>query len=385
MNALQNFDDFRARAKRRLPRMLFEYIDRGSEDEQALRTLRRGLDAIRLAPRVLTGLDAPDTHCQYLDQACPLPLVIAPTGLAGLVCHDGEAKLARAAGRAGLPFTVSTQSVTTIEAIRAAAPDATLWFQLYLWRDRRQSYALLERVRRAGVATLVVTVDTPIAPNREYNVKNGFGVPFRASVRAAADVLCHPAWFVGVLLRCLLQDGMPSYGHYPKAFRHNILSAAQSRGLALENRLTWEDVQRLRDVWPGRIIVKGILHRDDAAQAVAAGMDGIVVSSHGGRNLDCAVAPVEVLADIVAAVNAAIPVFADSGVRRGSDVAKYLALGATAVWIGRAPLWGLAAAGEAGADWLLQRLAHELQCTMTLLGAADLAALRTLDRIPDHF
>jgi len=385
MNALQNFDDFRARAKRRLPRMLFEYIDRGSEDEQALRALRTGLDAIRFAPRVLTGMDAPDTRCQYLDQTCPLPLVIAPTALAALVCHDGEAKLARAAGRTGVPFTVSTQSVTTIETIRAAAPDTTLWFQLYLWQDREQSYSLLERVRGAGVSTLVVTVDTPVAPNREYNVKNGFAVPFRPSARAAADALRHPAWLFGVLLRYLCRDGMPSYGHYPQAFRHNILSAAQSRALALAHRLTWDDIKRLRDVWPGRLIVKGILHRDDAAQALAAGMDGIVVSSHGGRNLDCAVTPTEVLADIVAAVNDAIPVFADSGVRRGSDVAKYLALGATAVWIGRAPLWGLAAAGEAGADWLLARLAHELQCTMTLLGAADMAALRTLARTPNYF
>jgi len=270
MNALQNFDDFRARAKRRLPRMLFEYIDRGSEDEQALRALRAGLDAIRLTPRVLTGMDAPDTRCHYLGQTSPLPLVIAPTALAALVCHDGEAKLARAAGRAGLPYTVATQSVTTIEAIRAAAPDATLWFQLYLWQDRQQSYALLERVRGAGVATLVVTVDTPIAPNREYNVKNGFSVPFRVSAQAVADVLCHPAWFVGVLLRYLCRDGMPSYGHYPKAFRHNILSAAQSRALALENRLTWEDVQRLRDALDAKarqyqdVVKTGRTHLQDA-------------------------------------------------------------------------------------------------------------------------
>ena len=376
MPMLLNASDYRRRARQFLPRGLFEYIDRGSEDETALTRLRDSLDAITLLPAVLTGHDRRDLDTVVFGRRIAAPLAVAPTALAGLVSHDGETKLARAASRVGIPVCISTQSVTSVEAIRRGAPDASLWFQLYVWRDRALTARLLERASACGCDNLLVTVDTPVSPNREYNERNGFGIPFKPRLRSMIDVALHPAWLFGVFARYLMGEGVPSYGHYPDAFRTAITRADIAEAVRLEHRLSWDDMRWLRGIWPGKLIIKGVLAVEDAEKAVEVGADGIVVSVHGGRNLDCLPAPVDCIPAIVGAVNGRLTILADSGVRRGTDVLKYLALGAEAVLLGRLPLWGLAAGGEAGAEAVLRMVLREMDTAMAFLGAHCVSALR---------
>ncbi|MGQ2904564.1 MAG: alpha-hydroxy acid oxidase [Neoaquamicrobium sediminum] len=373
---LLNAADYREKARRRLPRGLFEYIDRGTEDEQALTRLRGSLDAVTLRPSVLCGHASRDIGTTLFGKGLPTPLVVAPTALAGLVAHDGELKLARAAAALGIPFCVSTQSVTTIEDIRRAAPDAALWFQLYVWRDRALTADLLKRVRASDCECLVVTADTQMSPNREYNQRNGFGIPFKPTVRNVADMAVHPGWLLGVMLRYVLAGGVPTYGHYPPEFRSAITRASIADAVRLRTDLSWDDVKRLRDEWPGKLIVKGVLSVEDAELAAGVGADGIVVSAHGGRNLDCLPSPASCLPAIAEAVGDSMVVLADSGVRRGTDALKYLAMGAQGVMLGRLPLWGLAAGGEEGARALLSMMLREMDTAMGFLGVENIAALR---------
>lgn len=368
MALLLNTADYRRKAQRRLPRGLFEYIDRGTEDECAVASMRRALDAVRLSPRVLTGHGERDMRTDLFGSTLSMPVAVSPTALAGMCAHDGEAKLARAAARAGIPFCVATQSVTTVEEVRAGAPDANLWFQLYVWKDRAMTAALLDRVRACDVSTLLVTVDTPMGPKREYNNRNGFAVPFTYSLAAALDVAAHPGWLFGVFLRYLRENGMPTYGHYPAEFRSSLTRPSIAEAVKLENLLNWDDLKELRRLWPGRLVVKGVLDPRDAEMAANLGMDGIVVSAHGGRNLDSAPVVTEVLPVIADKVGHRLDVLADTGIRRGSDALKYIALGAKTVLLGRLPLWGLAAGDEQGADDILAMFRTEMDQTMTFLG-----------------
>lgn len=369
-----NVADARRAAAGRLPHGLFSYVDRGSEDENGIALNRRALDAVRLVPRILRDVSTISTLASILGHEQPLPLVIAPTALAGLVWHDGEVALARAAARAGIPFCVSTQSITPIE--RIAESGAQLWFQLYVWKNRQRTLGLLERAWAAGAETLVLTVDTAMPPNREYNIRNGFGMPLKASWRAGLDVALHPRWAVGVMLRALLAGGVPSYAHYPEAFRSKLGRETLSDEVALARDVTWTDVALLRRQWRGKLVLKGILSVDDARSAAAHGCDAIVVSNHGARNLDCAVGPTQVLPVIAEAAGGRMEILADSGIRRGADIARFLALGATGVMIGRAPLFGLAIGGSDGASRVIEILASELRTTMGFLGATELHQLR---------
>ncbi|BCH25965.1 alpha-hydroxy-acid oxidizing enzyme [Mesorhizobium sp. L-8-10] len=374
---LLNTGDYRERARRKLPRGLFEYIDRGTEDELALSRLRSSLDSVVLRPSVLSGHARREPGTTLFGRRFPTPLVIAPTALAGLVAHNGELKLARAAAALGIPFSVSTQSVTTIEEIRRAAQDATLWFQLYVWRDRTLTADLLKRVRACDCECLVVTADTQMSPNREYNQRNGFGIPFKPTLRNLVDMAVHPRWLLGVMLRYMLAGGVPTYGHYPAEYRSAITRANVQEAVRLETNLSWGDVKRLRDEWPGKLVVKGVLSIEDAELALAVGVDGVVVSAHGGRNLDCLPSTASCLSAIAEAFGDRMTILADSGVRRGTDVLKYLAMGAQGVMLGRLPLWGLAAGDEEGASSVLAMMLREMDTAMGLLGVADIAALRS--------
>lgn len=374
-----NVADYRELARRRLPRGVFEYVDRGTEDEVGLRALRTALDAVRFAPRVLRDVSALDLSTEVFGRRQPLPVIAAPTAMAGLLWHDGEVQLARAARAAGIPFCISTQSTTSIEDIAAGAPGAELWFQLYVWQNRTLTGELLARVRAAGASTLVLTVDTPASPKKEWNVRNGFGVPIAPSLRGGIDVALHPRWLLRVLLRRALASGLPTYAHYPEAFKTRITRAAAAPDLRLAANVTWDELRALRRQWPGRLVLKGILRADDAQQALDCGADGIVVSSHGGRNLDGAPAPIDVLPAIADRVGTKITVLADSGVRRGSDIAKYLARGARAVMLGRALLYGTAVAGTAGASDVLAILRDELERTLAFVGQPCAAALSAAD------
>lgn len=374
LNAILNIEDARRAARRRLPRGLFEYVDRGAEDEISIDGNRRDLDAVRLAPSVLVDVSQRSQEAEVLGRRQPSPLVIAPTAVAGLVWRDGEIALARAAAAAGIPFCVSTQSITSIERI-AAESGAELWFQLYVWKNRERTLALLDRAWAAGARTLVLTVDTAVGPNREYNLRNGFGIPLKPSLRAGIDLALHPRWTFDVLLRSVIASGVPTYAHYPDEFRTQLGRVSLSDEMSLATDVTWEDVTLLRRRWQGKLVLKGVLRVDDAQKAAEYGADAIIVSNHGARNLDCAPGPVLVLPAIVDAVGDRLAILADSGVRRGADIARFLALGASGVLIGRATLYGVAVAGEAGASRVLDLLRNELSITMGMLGARSLADL----------
>lgn len=369
-----NIADLRAAAQRRLPRGIFEFVDRGAEDEIALAGNRDAFRRLKLVPRVMRDVSGRTAETSLFGKPVAMPLVIAPTGAAGLLWHQGEVALARAAASAGIPFTVSTGSMTAMETIADRA-GGQLWFHLNMWRDRDLSFELIERVIAARYEVLVLTVDAVVPPNREYNQRNGFALPFSPRPRAVADMLMHPRWLVGVLGRYAARGGLPAYENYPARLRVPVTNGSQAL-LALRNdSLTWEDVDHIRALWKGPLVIKGIQHADDARLAVDHGADGVVVSNHGGRNLDSARAPLDILPSVVRAVGDRTTVLMDGGVRRGSDIAKAIARGAHAVQIGRATLYGVAVAGEAGAAKALGFLRSELGLTMAYLGCTSVADL----------
>ena len=367
---LLNISDLRARARRRLPKGFFEFIERGAEDDRAILNNRTAFESYMLRPKVLRNVSGRSLACDVLGLPSSMPLVMAPTGAAGLMWHNGEIALAKAAAVAGVPFTLSTASLTSIERIAAEAP-GRLWFQLYMWPDRSMSHDLVKRVQAAGFEALMVTLDTAVAPNRECNVRNGFMLPFRVNRRNALDIALHAPWVYCVILRYLLTTGMPRFENFPEVLQRSLTAAPKGRSALPKNdALTWEDLRTLRQLWKGPLIVKGILHPDDADAAVACGVDAVVVSNHGGRNLDSSIPPLFALPDIVQRVGQRTEVFMDGGVMRGSDVIKALALGAKAVLVGRAPLWGVAVAGQAGAARALEILAQESLRVLGQLGCA---------------
>jgi L-lactate dehydrogenase (cytochrome)/(S)-mandelate dehydrogenase len=366
-----NIADLRALAQRRLPRALFEFVDRGTEDEVALSNNRAALDRIKLRPRVLVDVSQRQTGTTLFGRELSVPIIIAPTGMADLMWFHGELALARAAASAGIPFTLATSSTTPFEQV-SQAMRAPFWFQMYMWNDRAQSHAAMNRARAAGADTLLLTVDTPVFANREFNRRNGFTNPL-LNRRFALDIARHPRWSLGVMGRYLLEGGMPRFVNYPPGLQNDITRAPAR--LASSASVTWDDVDRLREFWTGRLVLKGVLSPEDAVLAVQHGVDGIIVSNHGGRNLDAVVAAIDVLPEIARAVAGRIVVMYDSGIRRGTDIAKALALGAEAVLIGRATLFGLAAAGEDGASRAIAILREELHRTLALLGARSIDEL----------
>ncbi len=369
-----NVADLREIARRRLPKGIFEFVDRGAEDEVSLRDNRAAFERIRLKPRVLVDVSRRTQSIQLFGHEQKMPIAVAPTGAAGIMWHEGEIALARAAAAAGIPFTLATGSLTAMERVVEQA-GGRVWFQLYMYADRSLSYRLVERARSAGLEALIVTVDSPVFSNREYNLRNGFTIPLSYTPRNVADVLRHPRWLLGVLMRYLLTTGMPRYENYPAEVKSSITAQPMGRALKLNDSLTWEDVRVLRKLWPRTLMVKGILRAQDAALAADSGADAVIVSNHGGRVLDGAIAPIEALPKVVEAVGDRITVMVDSGFRRGSDVVKALALGANAVLIGRSTLYGTAAAGEAGAARAITIFREEIDRTLALLGCSGIAAL----------
>jgi (S)-mandelate dehydrogenase len=369
-----NIFDLREIAVRRVPKGLFEFVDRGTEDEVSLRGNRAVFDRIKFKPRTLIDVSKRSQEITLFGHTQKMPICVAPTGTAGLMWYEGEIALARAARAAGIPFCLATGSMTAMERVATEA-GGRLWFQLYMWPDKSMSHKLVERARAAGFETLVVTVDGAVSPNREYNLRNGFTIPFTFTSGNVTDVLMHPRWLFGVLARYIMTTGMPRYENYPSEIKYRITAAPMGRSQMKNDSLNWEDLKVLRRMWPGPLIVKGIAHPQDAILAADCGADGVVVSNHGGRNLDGSMAPLEALPDVVDAVAKRITVMVDSGFRRGSDVVKALALGAHAVLIGRATLYGVAAGGETGAARALDLLREEISRVMALVGARSVAEL----------
>lgn len=366
-----NLADLRRHAKRVLPKGLFEFVDRGTENELALRTMREALEHVLLRPRVLVDVSQRNQATEFFGRPSSSPMVVAPTGAAGLLWFDGEIEIARAAARVGIPFALSTASIVSMERVADGA-GGRLWFQLYMWPDRRLSMELVDRARKAGYEALIVTVDTPVSPNREYNKHNGFSLPMRITRRNAWDVAMHPRWFLNVFARYMMRAGIPTLENYPDSLRTR-LNQAQSP-LKCDS-LTWDDLRDIRQRWTGPLIVKGILRVEDALKARDCGVDAVLVSNHGGRNLDASVPPFTVLPQIVDAIASKVDVFVDGGFNRGGDIVKALAIGAKGAFVGRAPLWGVAADGEPGARLALGILRDEIDRVMAFTGSPDLAAL----------
>lgn len=375
MNPLRCHDiaDLRAAARRRLPRGLFDYVDRGCDGEAGLAVNRAAFDAIRFAPHVLADVAERSPQATVLGHAQALPMAIAPMSPAGLLWFEGERELAEAAKAAGIPFTLATELMTALEII-AREVGGTLWFQLYIWRERALSWRLVERAARAGYQALLLTVDTPVPPHRAFNDRSGYGTPFRPTPANIADMLLHPRWLAGVMGRYALARGLPRLENHPGEPKRTVLHAAAPE-TRLNQSIAWEDVRTLRGLWPGKLLVKGILRADDARRAVDCGADGVAVSNHGARNLDSACASIAALPAIAAAIGGDASVLLDSGVRYGTDIAKAVALGAEAVLIGRPALFGIATAGRAGAARALALLAHEFDTVLANLGARTPAEL----------
>ena len=366
-----NIFDLRDKALSRTPKFLFEYVDRGCEDEVALQNNRAAFSRIKLNPRTLVDVSQRNQEITLLGNQQAMPVIVAPTASAGLMWHEGEIAMARAAKKAGIPFALSTNSVTPMEKVAEQA-GGRLWFQLYLWVDRNLSHQLVKRALAAGYEGLIVTVDGVVSGKREYNKRNGYSSPFQFNRKNVTDVLTHPRWLFGVLTRYLLTTGMPRRENFPRELGGSILGKPPSMK---NDSLNWDDLKALREIWPGKLMVKGVMHPKDAVMAAEYGADGVIVSNHGGRNLDSSRAPIEVLPEIVAAVNQRIAVIVDSGFRRGSDVVKALAMGANAVMLGRAPLYGTAMGGEAGATRALEIIREEIDSTMALLGCCKVSDL----------
>jgi isopentenyl diphosphate isomerase/L-lactate dehydrogenase-like FMN-dependent dehydrogenase len=362
-----NVNDLRAAAKKKLPKGVFEFVDRGSEDEVALRNNRAGFERLKLKHRALVDVSGRSMETTLFGKPVGMPMAIAPTGAAGLCWYEGELELAKAAAAAKIPFTLATGAMTAMEKIAQDA-GGRLWFQLYVWKERKLSYELIERAKRAGFEALIITVDTIVPPNREYNAKNGFNLPFHPTVRALADMLGHPVWFASVIARYLTTIGLPRYENYPGDLKRSIRTNPSTGALMRQDSLSWNDIRIFRDMWPGILMVKGINRPDDAVKATEYGVDGIIVSNHGGRNMDSAVASIDALPEIAEAVGSKGTVILDSGIRRGSDIAKALALGAKAVLTGRATLYGTAVGGQAGAAKAVDLIRKELDNTMAYCG-----------------
>lgn len=374
MRDAMNIADLRELARRRLPRGVFEYVDRGAENEVALDENIRALSRVKLLPRALVDVSQRDTSVELFGQRIAMPLAIAPTGSAALLWYEGEEALARAAGTAGVPFTVSGGSTVAMETVFGHIGKRA-WFQIYMWQDLSLSHKVIERARAAGIEVLIVTVDSAAFPIREYNHRNGFTQPFRVTPKNSIDVLSHPRWFAGVALRYMLGPGLPRYKNVPMDLRDPITGLPTR--MVVSNSMVWKDIAAIRRIWPGALVVKGLMTPEDATLAVDHGADGVVVSNHGGRNLDAAPATIDVLPAIVDAVGHRATVIFDGGVRRGADVVKALAIGAKAVLAGRAPLYGAGAGGQAGVEKALAILKNEIDTTLAFIGRPSFA---TVDR-----
>ena len=363
--------DLRALARHRLPRAVFDFFDGGAEDETTLAGNRQAFDHWRLSPRVLVDVAEASTACDLLGAPAAMPAAIAPTGAAGFGWRGADLALARAAAAVGIPYTLSTSATTAIETIADQAPGRH-WFQAYVLRDRDFFWKMVERARAADYEALMITVDLPVGGKRERDLHNHFSVPFRYTPRNVLDFASRPRWALDMLLR-----GMPAMENLRGLDRGatSATAIASVAGRGYDPSFDWARLAEVRDRWQRRLIVKGVTRAEDADRLAALGIDAVVVSNHGGRQLDGAVATLQALPEVLQGAAGRLPVLLDGGVRRGTDIAKALALGASGVLLGRATLFGAVAAGDAGARRALDILHDELLRTQRLCGAPTVGAL----------
>lgn len=364
-------DDFEAAARRHLPRPIFGYVSGACETCASFRDNRDAFGALNLVPRVLQNVGNRSQSVTLFGKTLAHPFGIAPMGLSALAAHDGDVVLSRAANAAGTFAILSATSLTPLE--RVAQEGGSRWFQAYLPGEPERIDAMVDRVAAAGFETFVLTVDVPVAGNRENNVRNGFDAPLQPSARLAWQGVTHPRWLLGTALRTLRHRGMPHFENMDAFRGPPIVSRNLVRAIGKRDQLSWDHVARIRARWKGNLVLKGILSVEDAVTACDHGIDGIIVSNHGGRQLDGAVAPIRVLPGIARAVDDRLAVMLDSGVRRGTDVIRALALGAKFVFVGRPFLFAAAAFGEAGVRHAITLLADEVDRNLAMLGIRDIA------------
>jgi isopentenyl diphosphate isomerase/L-lactate dehydrogenase-like FMN-dependent dehydrogenase len=371
-----NIDDLRRAARRRLPRVCFDWLEGGSEDHVTWRRNREAFDDYRFLPHVMVDVGARSARTPLFDKTFNAPFGLAPTGAAGLYGFRADIALARAARDAGLPFVLSTASFDPLEEVARQGAGGTLWFQLYMSKNRETAGKLVQRALAAGFEALVVTGDVPVIANREYNRRNRFSVPFKLNVGTVLDGLLHPRWLCGTFLKTLLDSGVPRYQNdETPAGTQSIVKAPVASFQARRDEIDWDDLRWLRERWPRKLFVKGVLRADDALAAQRCGADGVFISNHGGRQLDGSIAPLDALPEIRAAVGPQFKLLLDGGIRRGTDIAKALALGADMAFIGRATLYGLAAGGEPGVRHAIKLLVEEFDRVMALLGCRTVAEI----------
>lgn len=359
--------DLRAIARRRVPRGVFEYTDGGAESEISLRRARQLFRDVQFSPSVLRDVSDVDTTTKMLDRDASVPFAFAPTGYSRMMHHDGERAVVRVAEKRGIPYALSTMGTTTIEDVAAAAPDARKWFQLYVWRDRRIAEDLMARAQAAGFEALILTVDVPVGGNRLRELRNGFSLPPALTARTILEAATHPAWWLNLLTTS------------PLTFASLTSSDGTLGEIAdklFDPSMTIADLEWLRSNWSGPLIIKGIQTVDDARRVVDAGSDAIVLSNHGGRQLDRVPMPLRLLPAVLDAVGDRTEVWVDSGIMTGGDIVAALALGARSTLVGRAYLYGLMAGGEAGVDRAAEILTREVRRTMQLLGARSIGELK---------
>jgi L-lactate dehydrogenase (cytochrome) len=374
MKHITCIEDLRELHKRRVPKAFFDYADRGSYSEDTLRANRDDLQQIKFRQRVLVDVSKRDLSTTILGEPAAMPLILAPVGILGMQHGDGEIHACRAAQAAGIPFTQSTMSICSIEEI-ASAVDKPFWFQLYMMKDRGFIKSLIERAIAAKCSALVLTVDLQVMGQRHADIKNGMTVPPEWSLSKLADFASKPAWVAGIL-----RGKRRTFGNLAGHLKidDDITSLSTWIGSQFDTTLNWQDIDWIRSIWPGKLILKGILDVEDAEEAAKTGAQALVVSNHGGRQLDGAPSSIEVLPEIVDAVGSKMEIMFDSGIRSGQDLMRALALGAKSCMIGRAYVYGLGAAGEAGVAKAIDVLAKELTTTMGLCG------VNTIAEIDDH-
>jgi L-lactate dehydrogenase (cytochrome) len=369
LGACYDIADLRRVAKRRIPRPVFDYVEGAADEEISVTANVAAFRSWRFLPRVLAGVDSVDTSAPVLGSTRPAPMVLAPTGYTRMLHPDGEIGSARSALRHGLPYTLSTMATTGVEELRAAVGglDGELWFQLYLLRDRAQAHDLVDRAGSNGYRTLVVTVDTVVAGNRMRDQRNGLSIPPALTMKTVASVGAKPAYWYQ-----LLSGPALDYANFAGRPSTTIRRTADF----FDANLNWADIAQLRARWPGKLLLKGPVGPADARRALELGLDGVQLSNHGGRQLDRAIAPVDLIAPVREAVGPSFTVLVDSGVRHGADVAIALALGADAAVLGRAYLYGLMVGGEAGVDRALDLLTAQFRSVLQFLGMTSVAELR---------
>ena len=364
--------DLRRLAKRRLPRAVFDYADGAAEDEVTARRNEAAFEDYDLLPRVLRDVSSVDLSTTVLGTPVSMPVMLAPTGMTRLFHHDGETAAARAAHRAGVVYTLSSLSTVSIEDL-AKASDGPRWFQIYVWKDRGLVREFFDRCRAAGYDALMLTVDMPVLGQRERDLRNGMTIPPSLTLGSALDAALHPSWWWNFLTKPRI--GFANVAGKGDAGRGDLTALWTYINTQFDPSVTWRDLEWMIGEWNGAFAVKGVLDAEDAARAAALGARGIVVSNHGGRQLDHSPASLDALPVVVEAVAGRAEVILDGGIRRGADVAKALALGARACAIGRAYLYGIGAGGEQGVDRALELLRAELRRALALLGCASVTAL----------